>query len=1283
MKAYKSSFGLGLILAMCFIASLSFALDDHVNWPAILPESLAPLENVEAGQFFLLDQAAINNLADRNNGVITLVNQNKIEDNMGDVPEGVEQIQPLDYFDDVDYIIMSDLIFGDLDGEASADLVITTDDGDNQGPVTIWFALSSGTQEDPEGQIEVDEEGWYGYCGGITQVCKFVFRNEFTFTCGEAEGDPSIFTTWPLEFIDVEDPENIELVLGGLADYFIIDDALGGDWPNEDYSRFFWYDEEDIIHLDPFLPWTDRACAGGFIFESPGQHTIINTTFEYLIGTADLQSTLEDDPHGDGQLRVWDADPGDAYAIKLAGNGGTIVFNSSIIRNSYFHGIFIEGDDWTVNIEGGSVEQIGYTIPRLLVGDDPEEIEPAPINDIGDGISLFSDDNALIITNNAEVRSNFASGIQVHHHSGNDIDIDGATVIRNNGIAGIELDDCPAANTVDVTEASVIYQNDLGILVFSCFQNRINLSNVDINRNTTGISIKGGSFNRIDCDHCIIDGSEDPRQQCGIQLIRTSQEEETSDNIINLQNSTQIINHSINGIDVSHSDRNKINIGTVNGDCEINCNLGKGINLYLSDDNEIKIDNQSNVYNNRGDGILIQGIITDNVRNECIKNKIQIDNQSHVNHNGIIFGDPEDPEDPDVHLERSGIKLKVTGKTTVEVLDHSTVNNNGEHGIHGIASIKDTIKLGDNSFTNLNNKSGIKIMSWALSEDAYIARLCQVSLEGASESNQNKGIGGDDDNNGGVVMIGDRHTIILDNSTCNQNGTELVGNEEGGYGIRNKAYAGEADTYSRTFITNNSSVNGNGHTGINCVRCKELEVTDSEVQGNGLDGIHVVKPGTDGGSSSLTVNISGSTIGGEGNLGNDGDGIEIDGDRVFCEVFSINVGNVENETRIENSTENGLLILGVPSNWQNFTPEINLINSDFVDNNIGVYLTEGEWSKDIIVSGCEFTGNETAGIRLFYEKYTRLDILATDFDNNSTGVMIGDYEGGMDFCDGLDLRIMDLCTFTNATNCGIFVHGESESEIEGCRLKVLIEGATFNANEEAHIKFLGGPLKGWIDSETWSDHATIRKCYFENGNIGVDLVQHEPDEEDTDQPDVHIRNNYFVDVQEAGVRLEYYDFDDDNEGRTVIYNNTFCLVNEDEDSQIGVSIVNTDDGNDPRLDQESISFNIFSELPNSVAFDQDVGFTMWYNCFFDAPVSHCAEPEVDNGNILADPQFNGGEDPEERLLWTSPCINAATDVEYLQEVEIAVFGDTTVINEIEYASLQTLAAPEEDIPPVY
>ncbi|MBT7790897.1 MAG: hypothetical protein HN757_18725, partial [Calditrichaeota bacterium] len=680
-------------------------------------------------------------------------------------------------------------------------------------------------------------------------------------------------------------------------------------------------------------------------------------------------------------------------------------FDNCDISNSFFHGIFTASDEWFINYDAGSISGISdFPPPRI----DFQNEDPYHIPNTGDGITLASSENELTVDEGCEIRNNVQVGIHIHENGGdadwNEVTVTGASRLGANGHAGLEIENGQDNTLINVNGASEIDHNNHGIAFTNTSDNEVTVSaGSEIFENDNyGVYFKGGQENEFHGNNCdIYDQPE------GIHLS-------TSDlNLVDLQNGTLVRDHTNRGIGVSLSDENIIQVGTVTGDCEIADNTGEGIRLYLSDQNTVTIDGASIITNNRDSGILVEGYINnDPERRESIGNTINVIGNSDVIHNGWSGENPR--------LE-SGIKLLITRETFVTVDETSNIDDNGDHGIHGLGCIQDTIVVQGASHTDTNQNSGIKITGFELSEALHISRFCQVSVSEQSFASNNLGDGGNVTDDGGVVMIGDQNTIIIDNSQVSTNG--VVEEGDGGYGVKNYAHMEDPWTFCTTIVRNNSTINNNGHTGICCVQSKLLQVESSNVQGNGHNGIHVVKPGlidqNDGDPGNdlieLIVSISSdSNIGGADALGNTDDGIVIDGDELDCNTFNVSLS----ETSVENSGGRGLYIVDcefVGVMPPRPAPKVLITKSHFIDNESD-FIVESGLDLDIVVQGCEFDGSDD-GILIDGGQLISLEVnaavggvLSTFNDVSGTGIFVNADEG-----DPIGLYI-DQVEFTNIIN---------------------------------------------------------------------------------------------------------------------------------------------------------------------------------------------------------------------------------------------------------------------------
>lgn len=196
----------------------------------------------------------------------------------------------------------------------------------------------------------------------------------------------------------------------------------------------------------------------------------------------------------------------------------------------------------------------------------------------------------------------------------------------------------------------------------------------------------------------------------------------------------------------------------------------------------------------------------------------------------------------------------------------------------------------------------------------------------------------------------------------------------------------------------------------------------------------------------------------------------------------------------------------------------------------------------------------------------------------------------------------------------------------------------------SHIKLVG-QIRGGRDEfgiTGGEDFGTIRRCQFGYGNYGV-YLQSEGEGENIHYPDVHVRNNFFIDVYDAGIVIDFDD-DDNNVPTTYIYNNTF-VSDGTPNCNTAIRLMPTGTGT-AALGDEAIYYVIF-DGSFSIGVDQQENTQnppVYYNSCFN----------LGNGTDCIGCSFDGicptDTDPQrfaadsERLIWSSPCINGGNDL---------------------------------------
>jgi len=331
MRMFNLSFVCGIILT-----STAYAVPDQ-NWPYPIPAEfhtlnhvgnpLRPMEDTTTGHFFLLDQARINRWAANyaENGAIRLRNQN--------VADGF----PNQAYDDVDYIITSDLIFGSGQNVANVNLEI------DQG-VEIWFALRTtdhqlvAGNEHPALDLDYIQDH-----GDVSSVCTITINTaqgaERRFQCFANGQGTTIFKPWRDLNQFLPDNGNYPRELPAV----ILNDANADVWP-----------------LTPGVYF-----AGGIVINSPQNvnevfNSINNVEFWNLIG-----SPAHGRQDGGKKWANWNRGVNPPAEINLSnlscfgimfgsvGSGAT--FSNVLIRYPMFNGIVVSAPSTTLSLSNSEV----------------------------------------------------------------------------------------------------------------------------------------------------------------------------------------------------------------------------------------------------------------------------------------------------------------------------------------------------------------------------------------------------------------------------------------------------------------------------------------------------------------------------------------------------------------------------------------------------------------------------------------------------------------------------------------------------------------------------------------------------------------------------------------------------------------------------------------------------------------------------------------------------------------------------------------------------------------
>ncbi|MDP8239338.1 MAG: hypothetical protein P9X24_09635 [Candidatus Hatepunaea meridiana] len=240
---------IALISVLC-VFSIAYSQDVaeevgvNVGWPSPIPDEFREgedrLHNPGENEYFIIEQSILGNMVE--NEVVTLTNRN-VDGGLGDGT----------LYDQVDYIIMSDLQFGGDDG-VDADLII--DEG-----VTIWFGYRTSHEfEEPE-----EDDRWLG-CGEIEQICKITFEEGWRIRCNEGGGNQVNFAPW----VD----------LGGEDGKYLRESNIVGDEVHIDLESIYQMYPPNIVEdFWEGIEWNDdrngaqgHFCAGGFILNTNISH---------------------------------------------------------------------------------------------------------------------------------------------------------------------------------------------------------------------------------------------------------------------------------------------------------------------------------------------------------------------------------------------------------------------------------------------------------------------------------------------------------------------------------------------------------------------------------------------------------------------------------------------------------------------------------------------------------------------------------------------------------------------------------------------------------------------------------------------------------------------------------------------------------------------------------------------------------------------------------------------------------------------------------------------------
>ncbi len=1257
----------------------------RVGWPKFIPQDLRALHDPDEGECFLLEQDYLENMIV--NGVITLTIQNDDGDN-----------EPNNNYDNVDYIVMSDLVFGDGDGEIDANLVV-------EPGVTIWFGLRP--------TEEYGEDNYWEAADDLAQICRMTFRDGHVLTCGVNGGNPIVFSPWP-----------------DLGNYYVT------------YTPYFQYPlhvrEEFWDTVRETYPNVPDYCAGGFLFESSGNQ-FFNTTLVAMLGCridAEENAVIDID-YSNGvnnvETRRWitfdgEDNPipmytGDAFGLKLQGIDPSVLMDGTTLAHSLFTGICMMGistgggQHCQVTLQDDSEITSTYLrAPKFhdqiweedrfrkrgILGD----VENPPPDDLDGGCGIFSGrnpriendaigDDARVLITNSSVDLNSLDGIFVRG-ANTVINTTGSTV-NNNGVNDL---------IVAQERRQQVQGQDLQKSSFTTAGIRINFGDNQI------LNIDNSNINEND-DHGIYFGSD----QGEIEIVNSS--------TVNLNQEVGIhifgdfidasINHSL--INENHLD---------------------GIYIF-GDDNDVIATNNTQINQNgdqaggwanqrdEGHGVAIVGSrVTDwRVARPGNRGNASERNVFTLSNNSIIFDN-----------ERDGIYMFATYETELfigtedigGILPISSITFNGFNGIFAKNTVRCDVIVRDGC--QIDDNIGCGIWFWGdFVEDFEFLQChvipgpvpdedacfdCTVTLLENSTVDDNDCVpnnNGDPDDMSGILAQGGGHRIFVNNSNVAENTNR---------GIYDYCY-----DRSWVSVTNGGLVNNNGDVGIEIYHAEMLEINASGVMTNGANGtvstqyafhhqernglgplpidIWEVGEGALGQSFVFDADIRDCNQFGFTISNNGGDGLFFAGE-TWDPVTDEGGGGVEvsSEITIDNTHVTNNEFMGISLN-SIFSGNSQITNSQIMNNFENAGWPDSHQAQisviyaafsDLLIRGNtigypDFARAEISeGIYLAYFQrvqgaiFDRDETLNCFVENND--ILRAEYGLIADRFENLRLYIRpttdeqevtnyaEYNRFINNENFGVYIHSLPNNFVPEPEIlhstAFIIDATEFDHSaifdDATHIEVIGG-IRGF-EGENLVDFGTIRKCSFTNADTSIHTLWDEGVIEFADRrnPDIHVHNNFYQFSDFADVVHIYDQFWGMGEN-TLIYNNTF--TGNFMNNRIGIEAV---DGNgmDP-LPDLSVFNNHFEDLTTGILVPPfgdpqhfptnnfiNVGPPFGINC-------DGARGQNDEWYNYPALRYNNTE----RLDWNSPLINLGwpgNANEYLDVTEVYEGAFNTNANDI-------------------
>ena len=828
----------------------------------------------------------------------------------------------------------------------------------------------------------------------------------------------------------------------------------------------------------------------------------------------------------------------------------------------------------------------------------------------GDGITLSSGDNTLVITSSS-IENNLSDGIEIITGA-NDIDISDGVAIDDNTQDGIRINS--DQNDIDIATGTTINDNFAGIRIRSESNNNdIDVTtNCQINSNSRGFWISGDTNTITVSDNCEIDENSK-----GIYI-------ESSNNTIDVTNSSTINNNNIYGVEYRGESANNMisqNSFELSATSQINLNNRDGIHLGQLELSTIDIINseiRENEYSGIWGGYLYTSTIT--------ANNSHIDDNDYcgiwLDWDGAVVGPKNRPEGGAYWCEDDEIIIENTSTVSDNLCEGDEAGTRYQAGIlaqgfgHSItienSEVLDNLDCGvkcqvvdwcratvTNSDINSNFKTGLDLMS----PRELTVENSNINFNGEDDGENTFGLGIDVN----YYAISTRGEDDPDPPT----GPELVVNLNSGSTFEDNnnsgvwingdmwdiAYQGDQpEDWVQPICTvsiDDCVIQNNDSHGLVLKELYDAECLINETPITGQDGgyglwIHTLR-------SQLFINGDDPLLGSDVYV-------------TQCDISGNDIGVFFGHT-LNN-------VPGAPNNAWQIGPYVSIEGCSITDNRIGLrgyqYFSLGLVLKPLVL------GNG--------------DIVLTTFHNNTEYSLSVDPKLGVNAAqraERANALLIDAVLFD-----GEDVGGETRPE-------------------HSHIQ-LRGQFKGWLPDddrlEPTADFATIRKCKIteadgddDGENIkGIHMVsisQQFGEVVSVHNPLVDIRNNYFFE-NSTSVEVDYDEIILDD---TWIYNNTILGDDEDE-NDIGIDILTFDGAQDAAMGDFLIGSNSYEFLNTGIfqRLNLDPGPSYPCSNFHEVTTNgeNCNGTEQGEDRWYADaPLHLAGVTEPERLLWSSPLIN--------------------------------------------